>query len=531
MIGAATDALVYLTLVPELSLPAKATLVLGAGLVAARLAGRSRASVRHLLLAATFAAVLLLPVVAMTAPGVEVPIVTVTTHLDVSAVPMPGAPGTAAVAGSDADAAGPPALDWSQWVGRGAWAAGCLLFLAPLALVLWRLGRLRRTGLPWPDLRDAVGSLAADAGITRTVDVVLHEAAPSPITFGTRHPVIVLPPDAREWPEAELRRALVHELEHVRRGDWAVQTAARAACAVWWFHPLAWVAWRWLSLEAERACDDAVVEKEEGMEYAEQLVSLARRLSAAHAQPTLGMANRSDLSARVASLLDAGQRRGRAGFTAVAAAAGAAALVVLAVAPVRAVAFVSAPEPVAAANASDQDRGRARVQRGLDTALFEAAEAGDIEGISELLAAGANVNAAIDGDGSPLIAAAREGRLDVARLLLDRGADADMGVEGDGSPLIAAAASGRTDMAALLLDRGASVDLVVPGDENPLIQASGEGHLPVVQLLVARGADVNARVHVVNNRGEDEWRTALGMARRAGHQAIVAFLLSAGARE
>jgi beta-lactamase regulating signal transducer with metallopeptidase domain len=531
MIGRATDALVYASLVPELSLLAKATLVLGAGLVAARLAGRSRASIRHLLLAATFAAVLLLPVVAMTAPEIEVPIVTVSARLDVSAVSAPAGSGGSATARGEGGGIGTLPFAWRHWAGRGVWAAGSLLFAAPLAIVLWRLGRLRLTGLPWPDLRDDVGSLAADAGVTRTVDVVLHEAAPSPITFGTRHPVIVLPLDAREWPEADLRRALVHELEHVRRGDWALQTAARAVCALWWFHPLVWVAWRWLSLEAERACDDAVVEKEEGMEYAEQLVSLARRLSATHAQPTLGMANRSDLSARVASLLDASQRRGRAGLAAVAAAAGTAATVALAVAPVRAVAFVPAPEPVVSADASDQDRGRSRLQRGLDTALYEAAEAGDIAGINELVAAGANVNAAIDGDGSPLIAAAREGRLDAARLLIDKGADPDVGVEGDGSPLIAAAASGRTEMASLLLDRGASIDLVVPGDENPLIQASTEGHLAVVQLLVARGADINARVQVRDYRGNDEWRTPLGMARRGGHRAVVAFLLSAGARD
>jgi hypothetical protein len=529
VISTVGGALVYVSLVPELALLIKATLVLGAGLMAARLAGRSRASVRHLVLAATFTTVAILPLVAMTTSEIDVPVVTASARLEVTATPTPAAPRASIPAGSE----GLPGRTsaWRLWAGRGVWAAGSLLVLVPLAIVLWRLGHLRRTGLPWPELRDAVGSLAADAGVTRTVDVVLHEAAPSPITFGTRHPVIVLPLDAREWPEADLRRVLVHELEHVRRGDWALQTAARTVCALWWFHPLIWMAWRRLSLEAERACDDAVVEKEEGMEYAEQLVSLARRLSAAHAQPTLGMANRSDLSARVASLLDNSRRRGRAGLAAVALAAGAAAVVALAVAPVRAVAFVPAPAPVAVADdAPEQDRGRGRVQRGLDTALYEAAEAGDLTGIDELVAAGADVNAAIDGDGSPLIAAAREGRLDAARLLLDKGANPDMGVEGDGSPLIAAAAAGRTEMVALLLDRGASVDLVVPGDENPLIQASAEGHLAVVQLLVGRGADVNAQVHVVNFRGENEVRTPLGMARRGGHRAIMAFLQSAGAR-
>jgi beta-lactamase regulating signal transducer with metallopeptidase domain len=49
--------------------------------------------------------------------------------------------------------------------------------------------------------------------------------------------VIVLPADARAW-DADLRRAIVHELEHVTRGDWAVHMAARAVCAAYWLHPL-----------------------------------------------------------------------------------------------------------------------------------------------------------------------------------------------------------------------------------------------------------------------------------------------------
>ena len=42
-------------------------------------------------------------------------------------------------------------------------------------------------------------------------------------------------------------------------------------------------------------------------------------------------------------------------------------------------------------------------------------------------------------DGSPLIAAAGDGHLDVVRLLLDRGANINLAVQGDGSALIAAA--------------------------------------------------------------------------------------------
>ena len=548
----------------EISMLVKATLLVAMGLAAAGVARRARASVRHLLLAATFAAVLALPFTVFVAPPVGIAVTT-------AAPPAQPAPSTVQIPASPGAAAGPAgesapasvALSWTTPV-RAIWMAGAAVVLVQLGLVLWRLRRLRRSGLPWPEMRGAIRSLAADAGISRSVDVVVHEAVLSPLTFGTRHPVIVLPADAPGWPEAELRRALVHELEHVSRGDWAWQSAARVACAAWWFHPLVWVAWRRLSLEAERACDDAVVSKEQSVAYAEQLVTLAHRLSAVQAQPTLGMANRSDLSVRVSSLLDAGRRRGRAGAVSVALTVAAAAAIVAAVAPLRAV----EARAVALGAESGLSAEQGRLQRRLDSGLYEAAIDADLDGIDELLKAGADVNASIAGDGSPLIGGVRSGRLPVVTLLLDRGADPnqgvtgdgsplivaaaggrlemvrllldrgarpDMGVRGDGSALIAAAAEGHVDVVGLLLDRGATVDLAVEGDENALIQAAGEGHLPVVQLLVKRGADVNARIWADqgtrDGRAVGEWRTPLGMARQGRHSAVVRFLQAAGARE
>ena len=56
-----------------------------------------------------------------------------------------------------------------------------------------------------------------------------------------------------------------------------------------------------------------------------------------------------------------------------------------------------------------------------------------------LLDRGAQVNAVVDGDGSPLICAAREGHLDIVRLLLEHGADVNLAGPGDGNPLIMAA--------------------------------------------------------------------------------------------
>jgi beta-lactamase regulating signal transducer with metallopeptidase domain len=221
------------------------------------------------------------------------------------------------------------------------WAAGATLFLLPVVIGLWQIRLLPRSGLPWRHGQSVVDALALDLGIHRCVEVLLHEGLPGPMTSGVVHPVIVLPRDAEDWNPDDLNRALVHELEHVRRGDWVTRCLASVACALYWFHPLVWIVWRKLDLEAERSCDDAVLGHSEGTAYADQLVGLAKRMTMARRSPRLAMANRADLAARVGAVLDSRQRRGRAGtFSLAVAAAGAVVLVVV----LSSITLVAAPQ-------------------------------------------------------------------------------------------------------------------------------------------------------------------------------------------
>jgi len=517
----------------ELSLLVKATLILLAGLTVTALARTARASARHLVIATLFIALVALPLVIAFVPAtIDVPIAKVQTASRTLRNPNEGvaatsAQGAARIVSSTAERAR-PGLTLAHWA-RIIWGTGAIAFLIPVASALWRLSMIRRTGLPVAWHRAELASLADARGVSRPVELLEHEAVPGPMTFGISRPVIVLPLDAREWSGAELRRALMHEIEHIQRGDWLMQIVARSVAAIYWFHPLVWTAWRRLCLEAERSCDDAVVLSEERTDYAEQLVTLAQRMSATPVQPMLGMANRSDLSTRVTAVLDERLRRGRAGFMLAAGTVAAAAAVVLTVAPVRAVAREDRAAVVARDQAERSTPGRK--SRALDRELYEAAEAGDFEGVKEMLDAGANPSARIDGDGSPLIGAARSGRSDITKLLLDHGADPNGIVEGDGSPLIQAAANGRLDQMQMLIDRGADVNLAVEGDENPLMNAAEQGNLRVVQLLVEKGADIHARIYSEKYQGRGEWRTAISQARKNGHLDVVAYLQSRGARD
>ena len=552
MMETLTHSAMTLGLSDDVSVAVKAAVILIMGLVSAWLAGRAPASVRHLALAASFGAVLLLPFVSLATPRIAA--ITVDVAPAVDPVALAAAQPSAAPAGRLPESR-PPTVppphrraSWSAHaVARAVWGIGALMGLALLAHALRRLAGLRRTSVPWLEGRHWMEALAAESGVTRHVDVLRHEEVAAPLAIGLWRPAILLPSDVGGWNDEDVRRALLHELEHVRRKDWAVQLAARVVCAAHWFNPLVWVAWRRLALEAERACDDAVVARAESTEYAEQLVLLAQRLAHAHPQPALAMARRSDLAVRVTAILDAAQRRGRAGMSSVLAVSLMALLSVAVIAPLQVVSAASAlgdarsegaNASVAESSADSQSPQVIRTRvfrrpRAMDRALYEAADEGDLNQVTELIGAGANVNAAIEGDGSPLIGAARAGHADVVRVLLDNGAEPDLGVKGDGNALIMAAREGHSAVVALLLDRGASIDLIVPGDENALIQASGSGRLEVVQLLISRGADVNARAWAgrSNESSDGEWRTPLSMARRGRHAAVVSALIAAGARD
>jgi TonB family protein len=430
---------------------------------------------------------------------------------------------------------------------------------------------------------------------SQEIGLVASSQVCEPGVWRVRYPVIVLPEGATDrLSDEEIEAVMMHELVHVLHRDNLIGILQMIVCNLFWFHPLAHLIDRRLMAEREMWCDETVIRLGgEPKLYATSLwkvaqfglgwplagvsrasgsnlkrriermltsnnqleVTIARRAAAyasffalAFLSIAVGLlgdsafAQQNNIQATDKKELAEGVKGGVQGGIEGGVPGGISSGVIGGVeggAPggvegvARAVAQLRNPAAAATQEPGSQGKDtRTRRPSRLDQALYEAAESGDISEINELLNAGANVNCAIDGDGSPLIGAAREGRLAAVRLLLDRGADPNMPVPGDGNPLIMAAREGHGDVVSLLLDRGASIDQIVPGDENALIQASGEGRLHIVKLLVSRGADVNARAWAEGalDPPSGEWRTPLSMARKRGHEAIVAFLLAAGAR-
>lgn len=307
----------------------KATILLAAaGLVTTALR-RSSAASRHLVWTCALVGALALPLLSLALPRWQMPIVTITTPQHVGATPIeqddatsrqmattmrarleggreaPSEPGAAV-----ADAGSMDAIAWPMLL-AAIWLAGAVLVLARLALgvavVQW-LSRRTETVSDAPWLRMA-RETAAQLGLGRVI-FRRSRVSSMPMAWGIFRPSVLLPAEADVWPQDRLRVVLLHELAHVRRADCLTHMLAQAACALYWFNPLAWMASRRLRAERERACDDLVLAfGMPGPDYADQLLEIARtmgsgRLSSAVAGASLAMARPSQLEGRLMSILD-----------------------------------------------------------------------------------------------------------------------------------------------------------------------------------------------------------------------------------
>ena len=161
----------------------------------------------------------------------------------------------------------------------GIWLAGALAALASTGAGMWRVSRFARGArlLHRGRWRAHADEVAVLCGIRRPLQLLQSAHPTMLVTWGLMRPRILLPVDAAGWSADRIRIVLYHELAHVQRCDWAILIAARVVRALLWFNPLAWIAFRRLRQESERACDDTVLGRGvSAPDYASHLLAVAR---------------------------------------------------------------------------------------------------------------------------------------------------------------------------------------------------------------------------------------------------------------
>jgi beta-lactamase regulating signal transducer with metallopeptidase domain len=177
------------------------------------------------------------------------------------------------------DRAGTPTvhldLRWSLAI-AALWLALSLWRAAQLALGAIHLRRLARRAAPVAADAD-VQKLLADAPGGRAVELCTSEEVARPSVLGFFRPRILVPPALTEaLSPQEMQQVVLHEMEHLRRGDDWTNLLQKIGLVLFPLNPvLLWVECR-LCAERELACDDRVVRSSAGRKaYALCLTHLA----------------------------------------------------------------------------------------------------------------------------------------------------------------------------------------------------------------------------------------------------------------
>jgi uncharacterized protein len=163
------------------------------------------------------------------------------------------------------------------------------------------------------------------------------------------------------------------------------------------------------------------------------------------------------------------------------------------------------------------------IEKGATLELHEAAAAGNLTSVKEIVEAKPELATSYSPDGFPVMAlAAAFGHEDIVRFLHAKGADSNaVATNGTGyTALTGAVAGGHASIARWLAESGADVNHRYAKGHSALLEAAANGKLEIVKTLVAHGADLHMRT--------DDGKDALTFAQERGHNEVAKYLLELG---
>ncbi len=150
--------------------------------------------------------------------------------------------------------------------------AGVVLLIASMIVVfsairfvisLINISTLKLTSVPVRNRKcnRLVCKLQQQLHISKPVQLLYHASLTSPVSFGWKNPVVVIPSDSISQSEEKLKPVLLHELHHIKHSDFIISMITECITSVLSFHPGALMLRSHLYRYQEMHCDAKVLGK------------------------------------------------------------------------------------------------------------------------------------------------------------------------------------------------------------------------------------------------------------------------------
>ncbi|MEM8678415.1 MAG: M56 family metallopeptidase [Planctomycetota bacterium] len=176
---------------------------------------------------------------------------------------------------------------WRPWLGwqslLALWGLGIGISVVQAITRLWRFHRVFQLSSQGSEaLQQRVQLLATRMRLKRVPTVRLLDGAPTPMLWVPWQAYLIIPTaQAEQLEPSQLDALIAHELAHLRSGGHWVRWLELSVGALYWWHPVVWLARRGIQEAEEQICDAWVIQVLPQMRktYAQTLIDLVSQFS------------------------------------------------------------------------------------------------------------------------------------------------------------------------------------------------------------------------------------------------------------
>lgn len=166
---------------------------------------------------------------------------------------------------------------------------------------------LKRWGTPISDLRilENFHIIKEEFGIKKDIRLFHYPQVSSPMIFGLRHPIVLLP--ATDYTDEELDLIFEHELTHYKHRDIYANLLVLLVKAAHWFNPIVAFACKEVQEAAESYCDHSVLNQRDQAYrsfYGETIITMIHKSQQPVLLSSCFYSNKFNLKRRIIAIMD-----------------------------------------------------------------------------------------------------------------------------------------------------------------------------------------------------------------------------------